>query len=261
MFTRDGRKLIYKIAGSLGDYPLAGELRVVDVEAGRSEVLLPGVKVLDYDVSADGRHIVLEAADRDGTSRLWLASTDGRSPQRQIPNVQGRQPRFGRDGEIFFRRSEGDATFVYRVREDGTGLRKAIAQPIPILGAMSRDGRWLIGWTSRPGNGGLAWQAFPLDGGPPVLLGPSIQWDWSPSGDSVSVSGSPIADGRTYIVPLAEGETMPQALMQGEWTERDIAGLPGSRRIDAPAVPGVSADVYAFYRKTTQRNLYRIPIP
>ena len=36
----------------------------------------------------------------------------------------------------------------------------------------------------------------------------------------------------------------------------------GARKIDANnLVPGPSADVYAFYRVTIQRNLYRIPIP
>jgi len=37
--------------------------------------------------------------------------------------------------------------------------------------------------------------------------------------------------------------------------------LPGARWIDADmVVPGPSPDIYAFYRTTTQRNLYRIPI-
>jgi Tol biopolymer transport system component/tRNA A-37 threonylcarbamoyl transferase component Bud32 len=260
MFTADGKKLIYKIAGSLGDYPLAGELRVADLAAGRSDVLMPGVQALDYDISADGRHVVVEAADRDGTSRLWLAAIDGGLPHRQIPNVQGRQPRFAPDGEILFRRSDGDATFVYRIRADGTAMRKAIAHAIPILGDLSRDGRWIIGWSGRPGNAESAWQAFPLDGGPPVVIGSSIRWDWSPGGDSVFVSGSPIAQGRTYVVSLAAGEAVPLTLRGGEWTEDDLARLPGSRRIDAVAVPGWSADVYAFYQKTTQRNVYRIPI-
>jgi hypothetical protein len=40
-----------------------------------------------------------------------------------------------------------------------------------------------------------------------------------------------------------------------------VAELPGARRIDADmVVPGPSPDVYVFYRTTTQRNLYRIPI-
>jgi len=38
------------------------------------------------------------------------------------------------------------------------------------------------------------------------------------------------------------------------------AQLPGARRLTSPLVPGPSSDEYAFYRTTTQRNLYRIPI-
>ena len=43
-------------------------------------------------------------------------------------------------------------------------------------------------------------------------------------------------------------------------TERDVAQLAGARKVDAVVVPGASPDDYAFYRTTTQRNLYRIPI-
>jgi hypothetical protein len=39
-------------------------------------------------------------------------------------------PKFGPNGEIFFRRLEGRSTFVYLVRQDGTGLRKALEQPV-----------------------------------------------------------------------------------------------------------------------------------
>jgi hypothetical protein len=45
-------------------------------------------------------------------------------------------------------------------------------------------------------------------------------------------------------------------------SDEELARLPGVRKIDAqPLSPGPSPDVYAFYRGTTQRNLYRIPIP
>ncbi|PYT96279.1 MAG: hypothetical protein DMG38_24570 [Acidobacteria bacterium] len=48
----------------------------------------------------------------------------------------------------------------------------------------------------------------------------------------------------------------------GFHSEEEIAHLPGARRIDVPGVvPGPSPDVFAFYRGTIQRNLYRIPIP
>jgi len=48
----------------------------------------------------------------------------------------------------------------------------------------------------------------------------------------------------------------------GFHSDGEIARLPGARRIDGDrVVPGPSPETYAFYRGTTQRNLYRIPIP
>jgi Tol biopolymer transport system component len=267
-FTRDGTKLLYKVVSSLGDYPLPGEVRVADVQSGRSEGLIAGFEVLDYDVAADGQQVVVEAADREGLSRLWVVALDRRSPPRQIPNVEGRQPRFGPGGDIFFRlvegAAEGDAaraSFVYSVRPNGTGLRKVLEQPIPLLGEVSPDGRWITGWTSRPGNEGSGWQAFPLDGRPPVLLGNPIGWHWSLRGDSIAISSGPVPEDRSYIIPLTAGEVLPPIPAEGFHAEKEVAALPGAQRIDAVAVLGPSFDVYAFYRRTIQRNLYRIPIP
>jgi hypothetical protein len=45
-------------------------------------------------------------------------------------------------------------------------------------------------------------------------------------------------------------------------SEEDMAKWPGVRVIDvADFAPGPSPDVHAFSRETTQRNLFRIPIP
>jgi Tol biopolymer transport system component len=255
-FTPDGKNLLYKVVSSLGNNPLPGELRIASLDSGRSEVLIPGFRVIDYDISADGQRVVMEAADGEGTSRVWLARLDRQLPHQQIPNVEGKQPRYGPSGEIFFRRPEGAATFVYRVRADGSDMQKVIEQPIALLGDVSRDGRWILGWASR-------WQAFSLDGRPPVLIGSFMGWNWSPNGDWVSMAGSggPISQDRSYLIPLAPGEALPRIPAEGFHTEDEIAQLPGARKVDARIVAGPSPDVYAFYRSTTQRNLYRIPIP
>ena len=85
-------------------------------------------------------------------------------------------------------------------------------------------------------------------------------FNWSPGGDSVSMSGGPIPDNRSYMIPLTPGQAFPRIPAEGFRSEEEIAQLPGARRIDALTVPGPSPDVYAFYRGTTQRNLYRIPL-
>ena len=43
----------------------------------------------------------MEAPDNTGRSRLWLAPLDHSAPLRQVPNVEGGEPHFGPDGEIF----------------------------------------------------------------------------------------------------------------------------------------------------------------
>ena len=141
-FAPDGTKLFYRIVSHLGAYPLPGEMRVADVESRRVDVLLPGLRTLDYDVSRDGQRIVVEATDPDGVSRLWIAAVDRQSPPRQLPNLEGRQPRFGPGGEIYFRRQDGAAAFVYVVGEDGTGLRRVVEQPVMIDG--ERFSRWAV---------------------------------------------------------------------------------------------------------------------
>ena len=263
-FTPDGRTLFYRIVreppSEFGFYRDLGEVMVVDLESGRSQPLAPGLRALDYDVSFNGKQVVLQTEDRDGKARLWLAPVDRSTPPRQIANVEGVYPRFGLNGEILFRREEGNAGFVYRVEQDGTGLRKAIAQATLLHGDVSRDGKWLIAWAPLPGDKPPAWQAFPLGGGPAVPVSASMMLRWPLDGRSVFTT--PFG-GETWawILPLVNG-ALPQIPARGFVSEKDVASVPGARRVDGTGIiPGPSADVYAFYRGTTQRNLYRIPIP
>ena len=62
-----------------------------------------------------------------------------------------------------------------------------------------------------------------------------------------------------YLIPLAPGHVFPRIPAGGFHSEEEITRLPRAHRINV-AVPGPSAGVYAFYRSTIQRNLYRIPI-
>jgi hypothetical protein len=262
-FTADGKKLCYRIVKE-APTPFAersGEIWVTDLETGRSASLIPGFQAFDYDVSADGQTVVLDAEDSKHLRRLWIAPLDRRSPPVPIPNVDGRQPRFGPTGEVFFRRTVNNSNFVFRVYPDGSGLRKAVEEPILILRGVSPNGEWIVGWARLPGGAGAAFQAFSLSGLPSVSIVNNIDWSWSASGHSFSISGGPVSAGRSYIVPLQPGRALPPVPEQGLVSEQDIAGLPGARRIDAlGVVPGPSPDVYAFYRGTTQRNLYRIPV-
>ena len=269
-FTPDGKKLVYRVVREAPNefqfYRDPGELMVADVKSGRSEPLVPGLGVLNLDISADGRQVVMEAEDREGRPRIWLAPLDRSSPPRQIPDVEGREPRFAPTGEIFLRHVEGNPTaagsvgFMYRIYPDGSGMRKIFDQPVFECGggsAISPDGRWVYVLAPLHGDGPSAGQIFSLDGKPPIVVGASITIRWAAGGVTVH-DWSPWA----FFVPLAQGQAMPRIPAGGFHSNDEIARLPGARRIDGQqVVVGPSPDVYAFYRGTIQRNLYRIPIP
>jgi hypothetical protein len=269
-FTRDGRKLLYQVFRSASSLDGPSELWVADVDSGRSELLFSGIASAgagsssgggSYDVSPDGRRVVLTVADPEGKFLLWLVPIDRSTPPRQIPGVEGHQPMFGPPGEVFFRANEGNRRFLYRVREDGTDLRKAIAHPGEILG-VSPDGRWLGAWADAEGAA-----VYPLDGGAPVRVwGSSVRLRWSSDSrflcmSIASTAGTLNSVGRTYLIPLEPGRLLPEIPAGGFQAEAEIARLPGVQIIDAADVaPGPTSGVYAFSRETTQRNLYRIPL-
>ena len=104
----------------------------------------------------------MASPDNGGKFRLWLAPLDRRSPPRQIPNIEGEQPVFGATGEVFFRSVEGTSAFLYRVREDGGGLRKAFDLSIVGISGESPDRNWL----ALGSRGGVV--IFRVDGGAPL---------------------------------------------------------------------------------------------
>src|SRR5207249_12026098 len=102
-----------------------------------------------FDISPDGKQVVLESIDRQGRHLLWLAPLDRRSAPRQIPGVEGEGPLFGPSGDVFFRRREGSYGKVYRAHPDGTDLRKVSDHPAIELEAVSPDERWIVAY-ARP---------------------------------------------------------------------------------------------------------------
>jgi hypothetical protein len=191
---------------------------------------------------------------------LWLAPLDRRSPPRQIPNIEGGQPVFGATGEVFFRRLEGTSAFLYRVQEDGGGLRKAIDLPVVALLGESPDRNWLV--LGSRASGGLV--IFRVDGGAPLLtqLAPPTEIRWSGDGKHLFVQRRLSNLGKVYILPLAPGHLLPESIVHGLPSEPEILKLPGVRVIPSNDVaPGPTADIYAFTRVSVQGNLYRVPVP
>jgi eukaryotic-like serine/threonine-protein kinase len=268
-FTPDGKQLCYRILKSgLTTYD-PGELHVMELDTGHHERLLPGLTIsggpgLAYQISPDGRQVVAVAEDREGKPRLWLAALDRQSAPRQIPGVEGIAPLFGKGGEVFFSKADGASYYVYRVLEDGTGLRRLSEKTIMVTLGVSQDGRWVV--VSLPSE----IIALSVKGGLPIPIMSSsavnCHMAWSPDVGLLFIS-VPIAAsashvvGRTYVIPLSRGQMFP-TIPQGGFSESELPKIPGVRIIDAfDGAPGPTPEVYAFSRTTVQRNLYRIPIP
>jgi eukaryotic-like serine/threonine-protein kinase len=272
-FTPDGKKLCYRILKGTLPASDPSELRVLELDSGRSEALLPGFSVtgkwgVAYDISPDGREVVATVIDHEGRPRLLLAPLDLSSPPSYITNVDGQRPVFGPAGDIFFRAVEGTTSYLYCVHRDGTALRRVIEQPGTYPMGISRDGQWLLARSTREGPSILA---YSLRGGSTVailgdkLLSPGDPLSRWSSGGSVLVISMPTvalgASGRTYVIPLPHGRALPQLPAGGFQSESEIARLPGAQSIDGYDVAlGTTPEVYAFARETVQRNLFRVPL-
>jgi Tol biopolymer transport system component len=270
-FTLDGKKLCYRILRGALPISDAAELQIVDLASGHADPLLRGLPVAGllgeaYDISRDGREVVATALDAEGKLRLWVSPLDRSSPPHQIPNLEGDRVAFGEDNEIFFRRPEGNTNFVYRVHGDGSGLRKAIEQPVANLYSISADGQWLV--VQLPGTSEWSLNAVPLAAGSPIRIsgGRITQGHVSWSGDGRWLfmwvtTNMNLSAGETYAIPLPAGRMFPEIPSGGFQSEAEIAKLPGARVIDAFAAPGPASETYAYSRETVQRNLFQIPLP
>ena len=259
-FTPDGKLLVYRILKGSDVYSDLTQLWVTEPGSGHSEQLLAGYSMIGssmYDISTDGSRLVISVRDPKGRHGLLLTPLDGRSPPHPIPGVEGDWAVFGKPGEVIFRSTDG---FAYRVREDGTGLTKLIDQPVNRVYGVSPDKQWFVVSQDRT-------FIYSASGGPPVHLPDDIVLNWSADGKRLylecgRVGMSVRAVGATYVIPLSPGEMLPRIIREGLRSEEDLAKLPGVQVIEAADVaPGPGPDVYAYSRETTQRNLFRIPIP
>jgi serine/threonine protein kinase/Tol biopolymer transport system component len=272
--TPDGKRLFYRILKGALPTSDPSELRMVELDSGRDEPFLPGFAVVGiphhtYDISPDGRQIVVTVLGQKGEHRLWLVPFDRQLRPREIPNAEGDHPFFGPDGEIFFRGLEGNSTFVYRIRDDGTGLQKVFDRPVASLSGISPDGHWLF--VKLPGTGGSSTVALPVhqDSAVRVIATAALSFTdlevrWSTDAKAIYFripANESWAAGRTYVLPLVRGSMWPKMPLDGFQSEADITKVPGATLLSEFDCPGPTPEMYAFARMTVQRNLFRVPLP
>ena len=170
---------------------------------------------------------------------------------------------------------EGTLNYIFRMKEDGTDLRKVIPDPVDHLISVSPDVRWIVAAVDSANSArSEIVSGYPMQGGPPRVLcracavgsfeidPPIVGWSFHQKSMYISLTHTGANDKpQTMVIPLNPGETFP-AWWSELVTNPKLPRMPGVRMLDIPSVfPGPDASTYAFWRFSTQRNLYRISLP
>ena len=263
-FSADGKSLFYLMRY---DSPQsASELWRTDLESGRSETLLHGMPIVDYDVSNDGTGVVFSTQLSGKPSQIWLAPLDRSSPPKMITAQGGAWPHFGPEGQVLFQWSNGNANYLVRIGKDGSGQSKVTPYAVGNVYAISPDRRWIaldLPSTDRS-TGYLV--AVPAGGGDPrrICRGPCVV-QWAPDGKFLYVGiepGSQTSRGKTVAIPVAPGQSLPDLPASGIRGVDDAKAFPGARILDGWDIsPGLDPSFYAYVKTIVHRNLYRIGVP
>ena len=251
-FTRDGQWLYYVRGEELGGKT---ELWRANLASEKSEKVLPGISMTEYDISDDGKEVVYSIEPSGKPVQIWLAATDRSSSPRLVSTSGGDSPRFGPDGVILYRTSNGQSYFLERMNKDGSRRSKVVPFPVGNLMLVSPDRRWIMTAGTVNGIGGTF--AVPTGGGAAHRICNGCPAIWAPDGRFLYVG---LAQTRkTRVLPLARGEMLPKLPPLGRAEDSSVVADAGL--IDGYVIsPGSEPSIYAYVKVTIHRNLFRIPL-
>jgi len=264
--SKDGTRVFFLLRPAADSD--ASELRALDLATGAAQILLPGVSVVDYDISRDESEVAFTTRE-GGESHIWIAALDRRSPPRRIASSAD-QVSFGPGNDLIFRSIQGQANTVVRISEDGAQRQPIDGPAVHEKGEVSADGRWVIVYS--PGSGAtepVATFAVPVDGGPARRICiPYCNVSWSADGRfftlGVALDLASGAPRQTLVVPVAERSSIPESLAAGVHAIFDYAALakrPDVRTLQHGDVSiGSDATTYAFTKAEFHTNLFQIPL-
>ena len=239
-----------------------------ELASGQSESVAPGYGVevgfpsRNYAVSRDGKRIALAVRDEKGVSHLWIAAAGRRSAPQKLESQESEDsPLFLPNGELIYRANRGGKNYLYTKKQDGTGQKRVVEEPILDVEAISPDGKWVV--AARGADTGeehpFQLMAYPMGPGNPVLLCTTLcMADWDASGAHMFIATS--KDPNTYVLPTENGRGLPQLPATGVLLAQEFKALSKVKVVPALVESAMSADVYLYMRTSTRRNLYRIPI-
>jgi Tol biopolymer transport system component len=256
--SRDGTRVFYLQGrdwwlSARGWMASAAELRSLAIASGKSDSVLLGVSITDYDISRDEKEVAFTTTDSLGASQIWLAPVDRRTPPREIDRG-GDQVSFGPVGELVFR-SRTENNGLVRIKKDGTGRERITAVSVLDKFGVSPDGEWVI--ANVPGVGTVA---VPIHGGAPrTICVPGCYPTWSSDGKLLYVAYP--GTGKTLAIPVPAGKSLPDLPSAGLDASAGVVELPGAWIVEHGSIsPGPDPSTYVFTRADLQRNLFRVPL-
>lgn len=264
VFSRDATVLYYLLRLKEG---AGAELWRTVVNSGQSEAVFPGVSMIAFDVSADGKWVVYESAEPGGKTQLWLAPMGLSAPAKEVGVSGARSPRFGARGQILFQLTEGNANYLEQMNRDGSHRSKVLPYPILDFQGLSPGGRWVMAAVPKTPERSLPTMvAIPLDGGAPRRICVAYcKPRWSTDGRFLFVSvkePSSTSVGRSLAIPVGPGESLALLPVGGIAPLAEPSAVRGAETVGrGELVPGSGPGQYAWVNTTVHRNLYRISLP
>jgi Tol biopolymer transport system component/predicted Ser/Thr protein kinase len=248
------------------------KLMSVDIRTGNGREIFSGADVGDYCIPPEGKELIYAARDRNNRVHLWSVPIDHvRPPKRITPEeTDDNNIMCLNDGNVFFSRAESGLEVLYRMKPDGGGMQKAFPTPVLDVVATSPDGNWMAATVNSAGGSATQVMIYNLREGTAKQICGTCNPFWSPDSKRLYVSfalvtkGDAKDRGQTYVIPWTHGSNLGALPPGGTRTEAEVAKvatLVAAARRGQEFAPGPSRDVYAFSRRTIQRNLYRVPLP
>ena len=262
-FSADANSLYYLRRETTGS---PAELWQADIESGRSDPVLTGISILEYNISRDGKEVVFSTEPRGKPTQLWVAPLDRSAAPTQLASAGESSPHFGPSGQVVFRLSDGKSNYLAQMNKDGSGREKVVTYPISTIQNISPDRRWVVAITPLAGPGeSSASMAVPTGGGAPRRICAAVcNCGWSPDGKSLYVqveARSRTNPGRTVALPVAAETGLPDLPQDGIRSAEQALAIPGSRLVEqASMVPGLEPGIYAYVKTNVQRNIFRVSL-
>jgi len=260
-FSSDASMIYYLLRRGEGS---DAELWRTTVDSGKSDAVFPGISIIDFDISPDGKQVVYTTASRDGTMQLWIAPVDRSIPAMKV-NVSGvRSPHFGAGGRILVQQTDGNTNYLEQIDADGSHRSRIFPNPIAEFQTVSPGRRWVTAEVpSAPDNSLPAIMAIPLAGGTPQrICAPWCLTRWSTDGKYLFVTveeASRTSPGRSLAIPVGPGESLPDLPVGGVALPAEPSMVHGAESVGrGELVPGKDPQHYAWVNTTVHRNLYQI---